>query len=91
MSQSLGDRQRLHAVIDAIAQAPLDPSFPRERLLLWHELVDAGEPLVALELLASNVDEFAIPLPESARFVLREIGDTEGLGQAYLDLLVDPN
>ena len=91
MPPSLDDRQRLDELIDAIAQGPLDPSFPQERLRSCHELVDAGELLVALELLAENIDDFAIPVPGTDRLILREIGGRVGLGQGYLDLLVDPN
>jgi hypothetical protein len=82
--------RRLHDAIDAIARVPLDPEFPVERLRYIHETVVAGEVEIALEDLASNIDDFDIPVPDSVRSELLDVAVSMGLDQRYVDLLARP-
>jgi hypothetical protein len=82
------DRHRLHIAVNAIAETP---GIPPGRIPSIHNMIDAGENEVALEILCSNVYEFSIPVPESARTVIWEIGRSIGLGQEYVDMLAESN
>ena len=86
-SRPIDDPARFHGAIDAISHVSLDPSFPRERLRSIHEMVDAGELEVALEILAENINDFDMPVPDDARAILLEIADGVHLDRQYVELL----
>lgn len=52
-------------------------------------LVEAGEELVAFEILATQINEYSISLPPKIRQELLDAGMALGVDSYYLDLLTE--
>lgn len=73
MNESQAVKKSLREAFDLVADSLIAAGYP-QRVKDIYELVDAGEPALALEMMCSNLYEFDCPISARAYELLAEAG-----------------
>jgi hypothetical protein len=86
MNESQVVKEKLTEALDLVAESLVAAGYP-ERVKDSSELIDMGEPAIALENICSNLDELECSIPIKAYDLFAEVGVYLKVNSSYWEIL----